>query len=92
MKTLATLCAILAVGASTATYSVDSLYSLSTTVTAVSETEVVCTDFNGNNWVFTNEDGDWFVGDIASLTMYDNGTPEIEDDIILKTTYCGWVF
>lgn len=33
---------------------------------------------------------DWFEGDIAALVMFDNGTPEIEDDEVVTASYCGW--
>lgn len=45
---------------------------------------VVCEDFNGNLWEFYETD-DWFVGDICSIIMNDNGTDDIRDDVII---YC----
>ena len=33
---------------------------------------------------------DYLVGDYASLIMDNNGTPSIEDDIILSAQYSGW--
>ena len=47
-------------------------------------------DFNGNKWSYISEDGDWLKGDIASLIMCDNGTEDIEDDIIIYTIYSGY--
>ena len=32
---------------------------------------------------------DWHAGDIASALMYDNGTPKITDDEIIKLHYAG---
>ena len=32
---------------------------------------------------------DWELNDICSLTMFNNNTPEIYDDIIIGTTYGG---
>ena len=47
-------------------------------------------DFNGNKWGYISEDGDWLEGDIVSLIMCDNGTKEIEDDIIVYVRYSGY--
>lgn len=51
--------------------------------------EVTIADFNGAEFKFT-ECGDWLEGDLCSVTMCDNGTDEIYDDIILDTRYSGW--
>ena len=47
-------------------------------------------DFNDNKWAYISEDGDWLKGDIANLIMCDNGTEDIEDDIIIYTIYSGY--
>ena len=47
-------------------------------------------DFNGDEWAYISEDGDWLEGDIANLIMCDNGTEEIEDDIIIYAKYSGY--
>ena len=47
-------------------------------------------DFNDNEWAYISEDGDWLKGDIASLIMCDNGTEDIEDDIIIYARYSGY--
>ena len=47
-------------------------------------------DFNGDAWAYISEDGDWLEGDIANLIMCDNGTEEIEDDIIIYARYSGY--
>lgn len=75
------------------TYIANDLYALSTTVIDVDTIAniVTCVDFNGNEWQFTGAE-DWTVDDIAALVMFDNGTPEIEDDKIITATYCGWVY
>ena len=44
-------------------------------------------DSNGEVWVYESEDGDCEPGDWYSAIMYDNGTPEIYDDAILKLHY-----
>lgn len=33
---------------------------------------------------------DWCAGDFASLIMYDNCTPAIEDDVIVTARYSGY--
>lgn len=52
---------------------------------------VLCVDFNGNEWAFDDVSGDWYVGDMVSCIMYDNGTDIIYDDEIITTNYTGWV-
>lgn len=47
-------------------------------------------DFNGDAWGYISEDGDWLEGDIVNLIMCDNGTEEIEDDIIIYAKYSGY--
>lgn len=77
--------------AAAATY--EGLYAKSTVVVEVNEDDdiVVVEDFNGFLWKFEGCE-DWVVGDICAMVMDNNGTPEtIFDDIILNTTYCGWV-
>ena len=51
---------------------------------------VVCVDFNGNEWGFEGVE-DWCIGDYATLTMCDNGTEIIYDDIICDAVYDGWL-
>lgn len=56
------------------------------------ETDIVTiADFNGFEFEFEGCE-DWFEGDLCSVTMCDNGTPIIFDDIILDTRYSGWVY
>lgn len=49
---------------------------------------VTLEDSEGFVWEFYGVD-DWFVGDLASVLMYDSYTPEIEDDEIVKARYAG---
>lgn len=49
---------------------------------------VYCQDTKGNIWSFYGVE-DWFVGDGCRLQMYDNGTSEITDDVVLSATYTG---
>lgn len=44
---------------------------------------------NGNCFAFYGVE-DWVVGDLVSVIMDDNGTPEVADDIILNCRYSGW--
>lgn len=51
---------------------------------------VTIADFNGFEWQFEGCE-DWIEGDVCSVLMCDNGTEVIFDDVILSTTYSGWV-
>lgn len=46
-------------------------------------------DATGNIWEMTETD-DWLEGDVVSMLMDDNGTPEILDDRIVKAYYSGF--
>lgn len=67
-------------------------YPMTTVVIELDEKtdSVVCVDFNGNEWAFEGIE-DWCIGDYATLTMCDNGTAEIYDDIICDARYDGWL-
>ena len=52
---------------------------------------VAVTFQNGNVFEFFNNDHDWFIGDLVTVTFYDNGTEEVKDDVILKVRYSGWI-
>lgn len=67
------------------------IYAQTMAVVEVTDEYVLCVDFNGNEWAFENSAGDWFVGDIASCVMSNNGTDFIYDDIVLSASYDGWV-
>lgn len=47
------------------------------------------TDKSGNVWMYESEDGDIDLGDEMALTMYDNETKTIYDDIIVSVRYEG---
>lgn len=51
---------------------------------------VTAIDYNGNMWEFGyfSED-DYMAGDVVILTMDDNGTPTIYDDIVIGAKYSG---
>lgn len=67
-------------------------YALTTVVEKVDykKDTVTCIDFNGNLWEFYGVE-DWQKDDIASLLMDNKGTPEIYDDVIVKSYYDGWL-
>ena len=67
------------------------VYSLSTVVTDLDRERDIVTveELDGSNvWTFYGVE-DWEVNDICSLTMFNNNTPKIYDDIIIGTTYGG---
>lgn len=76
-------------GKATERKQVENLYPLSTVVTEINikNDTVTVEDTNGNLWSFNGAE-DWEVGDGCSLLMDNNGTNNIEDDIIISTQYC----
>lgn len=44
-------------------------------------------DENGNNWNYVSGDGDIYTGETYAVIMYDNETPKIYDDEIVKLKY-----
>lgn len=53
---------------------------------------VVCEADNGNRYTFYGSE-DWIEGDIAELTINDNGTTyRLDDDKVVKAIYKGWVY
>ena len=59
-------------------------------LTVVVETELVtpdlwvitCEDREGNLWAFYDDEGEWDVGDIANLLMWNMGEREEDDEVI----------
>ena len=47
---------------------------------------VLCEDFNGHLWEFYGAE-DWEIGDECNLVMFDCGTAEVTDDMIVRATY-----
>ena len=43
---------------------------------------IYCQDKGGNMWAFYDDEGEWNVGDIANLLMWNVGGREEEDEII----------
>ena len=67
------------------------IYASTMKVIAVNGTDVAMVDANGYEWRMT-EATDWEVGDLASIIMWDNGTPEnIFDDWIITAHFAGTV-
>ena len=75
------------IGKATEQKQVENMYPLSTIVTEIKDNSVTVEDTNGNLWSFNGAE-DWEVGDGCSLLMDNNGTNNIEDDIIISTQYC----
>lgn len=65
-------------------------YPLMTVVVQSDAETVTAVDYNGNLWEFGyfTED-DYMTGDVVILTMDDNGTPIIYDDIVIAAKYSG---
>lgn len=80
------------VKASDPPFSGKNLYPMTTVLVDINDEckLITCKDFNGNEWCFTDLEGDWVVGDIVSMIMYDRGTPIIYDDEIVSVRYDGW--
>lgn len=49
---------------------------------------VIVEDWRGNLWAFYGIE-DWMLDDQAMLTLDDNATDEVEDDIITEVRYIG---
>jgi len=66
-------------------------YALTTVVVSLDyDTDTVeVEDFNGNVWAFDGCE-DWQLMDVCALSMDDNNTANIYDDVILSTRYNGW--
>ncbi len=54
------------------------------------EDYIVIEDFYGNIWIFDGIE-DWMEKDVVAMIMDDNGTEQIEDDIIIDIRYCGTI-
>ena len=66
------------------------IYPITGTVTEVDKASdtVTFTTPNGHSFAF-NGCEDWASNDLVSAIMYDNGTPQVSDDIILSARYSG---
>ena len=68
------------------------IYPKNAIVTEVNEANdtFTATDVFGNDWVVDGSE-DWLVGDIVSMTMYNNMTTNtIYDDVVLTAKYEGY--
>ena len=63
-------------------------YALTTVVVEVDRDNdtVTCEDYNGHLWEFYGCE-DWEIGDLCNLVMFDCGTAEVTDDVIVRATY-----
>lgn len=71
----------------------EGVYSTITMVTYVDyDTDVVTIKtFSGIEYQFEGCE-DWYEGDICTVTIWDNDTPDtVYDDEILQTRYSGWI-
>lgn len=66
-------------------------YAITTVVSDVSESTITTVDFNGNVFMFADDNEDWVVGDYCSMIMDNNGTEVIYDDIIISARYSGFL-
>lgn len=66
------------------------IYPVTGTVTEVDRASDTVTFTTPNGHMFTlNGCEDWASNDVVSAIMYDNGTPQVSDDIILSARYSG---
>lgn len=86
------LCIGASVNADATSEKTANLYAITTVIVEINDEYklITCQDFNGNEWCFTDCEGDWNVGDIVSMVMYDRNTPIIYDDEIISVRYSGW--
>ena len=92
MKIFAILMALLTTLSNTPVQNVE-IYAKTTVVVNVDYENdlVIVSDMMKREWAFYGTE-DWIEGDIASLLMSDNGTPEnCYDDIIIDARYDGWI-
>ena len=68
------------------------IYPTAAVVTAVDYETGIVTVEKSTGFVYTFEGvEDLVVGDVMALVMYSNGTPTIEDDVIISARYSGYV-
>lgn len=63
------------------------LWTRACVVAQVNDEVVIVTDSVYHSWSFRDEPGSWEVGDGCSLLLDDNGTPDIYDDIVLRSDF-----
>lgn len=67
-------------------------YPATMTVTSVQNDVVTMETSTGHIYEMEGAE-DWMAGDVASLIMSDNGTPEdITDDVIMSARYTGYIY
>lgn len=88
--TVLTTTAVMAGNGSSEFYKADELYATTTVVVEVDHVEDIITVRNGTGYKYPIRGAeDWFVGDICSVLMYENGTGNISDDIPVSWRYSG---
>ena len=48
-------------------------------------------DYCGNEWEIEGVE-DWYEGDLCSMIMYNNGTRDITDDVVITVRYTGYAY
>ena len=67
-------------------------YPATMTVTSVQNDVVTMETSTGHIYEMDGAE-DWMPGDVASLIMSDNGTPEdVTDDVIMSARYSGYIW
>ena len=77
------------------TYTLNQLYSMSGVVISIEQTEteyqlITFKCYNGNLFSFYSDADDWYVNDIASCIMCNNGTEIVYDDHVLQAKNVGF--
>ncbi len=85
-------CVVLAVAVMMGACACAETYAMTTVVVSLDyDTDTVeVEDFNGNVWAFDGCE-DWQLMDVCALSMDDNNTATIYDDVILSARYNGWI-
>ncbi len=66
-------------------------YSLTGLVTEVDGELITVICQNGNEFQFRDSREDWIKDDICSMIMMDCGTKNVNDDMVIKARYSGYV-
>ena len=71
--------------------SYENLYAKVAIITEIKDNTVIATCVNGKQFKFSPTD-DWMVGDFINMLIYDNDTENnINDDMVISTTYDGHI-
>lgn len=47
--------------------------------------------FNGNQFMFAVDQGDYEINDVIAMIMSDRNTETVTDDEVITAKYCGWM-